>query len=270
MAATELDHAYARRRLALLYVGGLAATILVSIGHALVVNWVREEWVSANTLSAVIVAPPLIFLAYRAVSTTFAGCLAATAGEDVHTKRVAIDKALALPARATLLYVAAWAAGLPLGFVVSVSRVEPTTTEVVAYFTDICALIPVAGFPIYAIVESRLRPVLRLLFEQVQGQVAIDEIELRRFGVSKRVGLAMGSLVFAIAVFLSSKTIGNAFGAGLDPGLPLGRLGLQLPVFALMTAMVGVSVTVSLRGSIHEVERAIRAAADGDLRRRAA
>ncbi len=270
MPAAQLDHSLARRRLALLYVGGLAATILVSIGHALVVDWVRDEWVSANTLSAVIVAPPLIFLAYRAVSTSFAGCLAATSGDDVHAKRVAIDRALALPARATLLYVAAWGLGLPLGFIVSVMKVEPTTTEVVAYFSDICALIPVAGFPIYAIVESRLRPVLRVLFAQVEGQVAIEEVKVKRFKISTRVGLAMGSLVWAIMIFLGSKTICNAFGADLDPGMPLDTLALQLPVFVLMTAMVGVSVTVSLRGSIHEVERAVGSAADGDLRRRAA
>jgi methyl-accepting chemotaxis protein len=265
-----LDQAAARRRLALLYVGALVVTVLLSIGHGFSENWVRAGWVTANGISALIIGPPLIFAAYALVSRDFKHCLEATDSPDLAAKRAAIDSALALPARATKLYLAAWAIGQPAGLLISLYFIQPTTSELTTYVTDFLGLIPVAGFPIYAIVEAQSRPVLRTLVKQSEGRIAIDEIHIKRFGIPARVGLAMGSLVFAILMFLEARTISNAFGAGLGQRTPIEYDLLQLPVFVLMTVMVGASVTISLRGSIAEVERAVRAAARGDLRRGAA
>lgn len=260
----------ARRRLALLYVGALIATVLVSIGHGMSESWASKEWVSANSLSALLVGPPLIFAAYLLVNRGFRRCQAATHVDDDETKRLAIAEGLALPGRATKAYLGAWAVGQPAGFLISLVFVTPNTGEAVSYVTDFIGLIPVAGFPIYAIVESQMRPVLRTLFAQSGGVHSADEVFFGRFGIPLRVGLAMGSLIIAAVTFLGARQICNVFGADLGGDDSASFLLLQLPVLVLMTAMVGASVTVSLRGSIEEVTKAVRAAADGNLSRRAA
>ncbi|MBI5310597.1 MAG: methyl-accepting chemotaxis protein [Actinobacteria bacterium] len=259
----------ARRRLAILYVGALIATVLVSIGRGFGESWASDRWVSSNTMAALIVGPPLIYMAYRIVSRGFQACLDATTSSDDSVRQAAIERGLGLPGKATKAYLLAWAIGQPAGLAISLLMVTPSRAELVTYVTDFLGLIPVAGFPVYAIVESQMRPVLRALYAGAGDGVAA-QARRASFGIPLRVGLAMGSLVVAILMFLDAKSICEAFGAdtgNVDTG---SYLLVQLPVFALITLMVGASVTVSLRGSISEVEGTLGAAAEGDLRRRAA
>lgn len=262
-------HASARRRLAILYIGALVATVLVSIARGFSESWASDRWVTANTMAAMIVGPPLIFLAYRIVSRGFQACLEATQSDDPAVIKAGIDRGLALPGRATKAYLMAWIIGQPAGFVISLFFVTPTRAETVTYMTDFFGLIPVAGFPVYAIVESQMRPVLRAIYERADASVA-GEQRRTRFGIPQRVGLAMGSLVVAIIMFVQAKTICTALGADVGEVDMTAYLLLQLPVFVLITLMVGVSVAVSLRGSIAEVEHVLGSAAEGDLRNRAA
>lgn len=257
----------ASRRLAIMYIGALILTVLVSIGHGFSESWARDEWVTANSMAAAIVGPPLIFVAYRFVAKAFRRCLDATASSDPAVRREAIELGLALPGRATRAYIGAWAIGQPLGLLVSLIWITPTTAELTSYITDFFGLIPVAGFPVFAIVESQMRPVLRALY--AGGGIEAESREAR-FGITRRVGLAMGSLAVAILMFVQVKTICEAFGAQLQDVDTAAYLLLQVPVIILITLMVGLSVATSLRGSISEVERVLIETEGGDLRGRAA
>lgn len=260
----------ARKRLALLYMGSLTATVVILISRGAIVQLSRPEVSTANTIAALIIAPPLIFWAFRVVSKGFRHCQDATHSDDLAVKEAAIAEGLALPARATKAYLIAWLIGLPAALVVTVMITPLRVEEYSSYFTDLIGFVPVAGFPIYAVVEYQTRPVLRELYAQTAGSDSRNANLPRRFGIPMRVSLAMGSLVLAMIMFLEGKVIANAFGAGLAYENEMQTLLLQVPVFALMVAIVGAAVVVSLKGSIEEAAGQVRAAADGDLRRRGA
>ncbi len=270
-AAPPDADARARRKLALLYVGSIVAMIVILLVRGVIVKLSRPSVSDANTIAALIIAPPLIFMAWRLVSKSFRFCQSATHDDDPAVKEAAIGVALRLPKRATIAYLLAWAIGYPLAFIVTVMIVgDLRTEEISSYFTDFIGFIPVAGFPIYAAVEHQTRPILRRLYRQTSGSTTRDAQVPGGFGIPARVLLAMGSVALCVVMFVSGKVIANAFGAGVAYSNE-GRLLLyQVPVFALVVAIVGGAVTVSLRGSIAEISERIRAAADGDLRRRGA
>jgi methyl-accepting chemotaxis protein len=260
----------ARHRLAFLYVGSIVSTVALMIARGTVVDLSRPRVSSANTLAALIIAPPLIFLAFRVVSHGFRRAQAATHNPDQAEKEAAITTALALPMRGTIAYIVAWCIGQPIAMVVTMTITHLHTEEITSFFTDFIGMVPVIGFPIYAVIEHRSRPLLRTLFEQTAENGGSNHLMPKRFSIAKRVTLAMGSLVLATTMFLEGKVIANAFGAGVPYNDETKILIAQIPVFILMTIIVGTAVVVSLRGSIDEVVRSVRAAADGDLRRRGA
>jgi methyl-accepting chemotaxis protein len=262
--------ARARRKLALLYVGSILVTITVLLGRGMIVQLSRPEVLNADTIAALILAPPLIYMAYRVVGRGFRRTQEATHSPDLKVKEEAITAALALPARGTFAYICLWVVGLPGAFLITLLFVEPNTLEVSSFITDLIGMIPVVGFPIYAVVEHQTRPLLRTLFEQTAAMGSEDRVLPGQFSIAKRVSIAMGSLVFATTMFLQGKQIANIFGANAPYDDLTKILVAQIPVFIMMTVIVGTSLVVSLRGSIEEVVHAVNAAADGDLRRRAA
>lgn len=260
------DDNRARRRLTLLYVGSLVATIVILITRGAIVQLSTEKVSTANTIAALIIAPPLIYWAFRVVSKGFQSCQAATNSDDPAVKEAAIAHGLGLPAQATKAYLIAWIVGQPLAFLVTVAITPLRTEEITSYVTDFIGFIPVAGFPIYAVVESQMRPVLRTLYRQTAGSETRNDNLPKRFGIPMRVSLAMGSLVLAMIMFLEGKVIANAFGANVPYHDEMDVVLLQVPVFLLLVGMVGAAVVSSLRGSIDEVIAQVRASADGDLR----
>jgi methyl-accepting chemotaxis protein len=264
------DDARARRKLALLYLGSIVFTVVLLLLRGEVVNITSDKVATINTIAAAIVAPPLMFLAWRALSVPFRRVQEAVHADDVAKKVAAIDVALRLPARGTIFYIGAWAIGYPAAYLVTVLMTEMTTGESVSFLADAIGIIPLVGFPVYALIEHELRPPLRRLYAQTaESGRPVSEIPFK-FSIGKRVLLAIGSLMLATVIFTQTKVIANAFGAGESYDEETGILIKHIPVFLLMLAVVGTAVVVSLRGSIEELSHAVRTAADGDLRRRAA
>ncbi len=264
------DDARARRKLALLYMGSIVFTVVLLLLRGEFVGITRDEVSTINTISAAIVAPPLMFAAWRLLSVAFRRVQDAVHSDDPAVKQAAIDEALRLPARGTLYYIAAWAIGYPLAYLITRMMTDMTAGETVSYFADAVGIIPLVGFPVYALVEAQLRPPLRELHEQTaESGRAIGTIPFS-FRIGSRVVLAIGSLMLATIIFAQTKVIANAFGAGEAYDDETRILVLHIPVFLLMVGVVGAAVVVSLRGSIDELSHAVRVAADGDLRRRAA
>jgi methyl-accepting chemotaxis protein len=269
-AAVETDaqtDARARRKLALLYVGSIVAMIVILLIRGMIVELSRQKVSDANTIAAVLIAPPLIFMAWRVVAKTFRGIQAATHVDDIATKKKAIAAALRLPGRATKAYLAAWIIGYPVALAVTRAFTPLRIEEVSSYFTDFIGFIPVAGFPIYAVIEHETRPILRTLYRQTAGSEDREELMPSPFSIPARVLLAMGSLALAMLMFTQGKVIAIALGADIHYTNEGKVLLLQVPVFIFIVAIVGAAVVVSLRGSIEELASQIHASAEGDLRR---
>ncbi|MBI2690543.1 MAG: methyl-accepting chemotaxis protein [Solirubrobacterales bacterium] len=259
--------ARARRRLALFYVGSIVAMIVILLIRGMIVDLSRQKVSDYNTLAALIIAPPLMFLAWRVVSKTFRSIQAATHSSDLAVKKKAIAAALRLPAHGTKVYLGAWLIGYPLAFAVTLAFTSLRTEEITSYFTDFIGFIPVAGFPIYAVIERETRPILRTLYTQAAGMDGRDALMPKPFSIPSRVLLAMGSLALSMVMFTQGKVIANAFGADVAYASEGQVLLFQVPVFIFVVGIVGAAVVISLRGSIDELAAHLHAAADGDLRR---
>jgi methyl-accepting chemotaxis protein len=269
-AAVETDaatDARARRKLALLYVGSIVAMIVILLVRGMIVELSRQKVSDANTIAAVLIAPPLIFMAWRVVAKTFRAVQNATHVDDIATKQKAIAAALRLPARATKAYLLAWIIGYPIALAVTRAVTPLRIEEVTSYFTDFIGFIPVAGFPIYAVIEHETRPLLRTLYLQTAGSEGREDLMPRPFSIPARVLLAMSSLALAMLMFTQGKVIAIAFGSNIQYANEGKILLWQVPVFIFIVAIVGTAVVVSLRGSINELSSQLRAAANGDLRR---
>lgn len=256
-----------RRKLALLYVGSIVAMIVILLVRGMIVELSRQKVSDANTIAALIIAPPLIFMAWRVVSKTFRFIQHATHVDDTDTKLKAIAAGLRLPARATKAYLAAWIIGYPVALGVTRMFTDLRVEEVSSYFTDFIGFIPVAGFPIYAVIEHQTRPVLRTLYRQTAGVEGRDKLMPKPFTISARVLLAMGSLALAMVMFTQGKVIAIALGANIQFADEGAILLWQVPVFIFIVAIVGGAVVTSLKGSIAELGAQLHAAAEGNLRR---
>ncbi|MGK2876999.1 MAG: methyl-accepting chemotaxis protein [Solirubrobacterales bacterium] len=265
-----IDQRKTRQKLAALYIGTLATTVVVMVMRVLFVGEISQSTWNAVTIAALLVGPLFIATAYLFVDKSFRRVIAATSSPDVAAKEAAVIEGLALPMRATFAYLTAWAIGQPLALVIASRLTSISEAETLAYMTQFIGFVPVAGFPIYAIVESQMRPIIRVLYAQAGDQMSNDRVLQRRFSISLRVSLAMGSLVFAMVMLLGGGVISNAIGADVSYENVLSELVVQIPIFVLMTAMVGSAVVVSLRGSINELVGSIRSAAEGDLTGRTA
>jgi methyl-accepting chemotaxis protein len=263
-----VEDARARRRLALLYSGGLAILVVVMLTRGMVVQLSRPKTLNAYGLGAAIFGPLFIWIAWRMLSKGFRFCLEAARSGDLEQKKRAIAVGLRLPARGTISYMCAWAIGYPLALIVPVILIDDLSRqEVITYFTDGIAFIPLVAFPIYAIIEHEMRPVLRRLYAQTADAENRADLLPRPFGIPIRVLLAMGSLALTMVMFLEGKTIAGMLGAQVDTSDSNRLLLFQVPFFILVVGIVGAAVTVSLRGSISELSRQLHSAADGDLRR---
>ncbi|MFT4049261.1 MAG: methyl-accepting chemotaxis protein [Solirubrobacterales bacterium] len=265
--ASDESEARARRRLALLYVGSIVAMIVILLVRGSVVQLSRASVSNANTIAALIIAPPLIFMAWRVVAKTFRACQEATHIDDVAVKQQAIGDGLRLPGRATKAYLAAWIIGYPLALLVTRMFTDLRLEEVTSYFTDFIGFIPVAGFPIYAVIEHETRPILRTLYAQTAGMDHREQLLPRPFSIPARVVLAMASLALAMVMFTQGKVIAIGLGANIHYTNEGEVLIYQIPVFVMLVAIVGAAVVVSLRGSIDELAAGLHASASGDLRR---
>lgn len=266
---TQLDtaDARARRRLALYFVGSIVAMIVVLLVRGEIVALSRPQVSDANGISAVIIGPPLIFLAWRAVSKSFRFCQEAIRIDDLSVKQKAITAGLNLPKRATIAFLTAWVVGYCLALMITRLFTDLRTEEVTSYFTDSIAAIPVAAFPIYAVVERETRPILRSLYRQTAAIEGREALIPGRFSISARVVLAMASLALAVLMFTQGKVIAIAFGADIEYANEGITLLYQLPVFIVVVGLVGAAVVTSIRGSINELTERIHASAEGDLRR---
>jgi methyl-accepting chemotaxis protein len=268
VAQEQLDEdKRARRRLALLFVGSIAAMIVVLLVRGEIVHLSRQKVSDGNTIGAIICGPPLLYLAWRIVVKAFRFCQEAVHNDDLAVKRQAIAVGLRLPARATGAYLIVWMIGYPLALVVTRLYTDLRVEEVTSYFTDFIGAIPVAGFPIYAIVERETRPLLRKLYSQTAGMEGREALMPRPFSISARVLLAMGALAMSMVMFTQGKVIAIGLGANIKYTNEGSVLVYQFPVFILVVAIVGAAVTVSLRGSIKELADQLHDAAKGDLRR---
>jgi methyl-accepting chemotaxis protein len=263
----QQDDARARRRLALLFTGSIGAMIVVLLVRGMIVPLSRPQVSDANTIAALIVAPPLLLLAWRRISKRFRFCQEAANGSDLDAKQQAITTGLKLPATATLAYLLVWVIGYPLALVVTRLFTDLRTEEVTSYFTDFIGAIPVAVFPVYAAVEHQTRPILRRLYRQTAELGDREALLPKSFSISTRVLLAMGSLALAMVMFTQGKVIAIGLGADIAYKDEGAVLLYQLPVFVLVVAIVGAAVVTSLRGSIKELTDQIHSSAGGDLRR---
>lgn len=261
------DEARARRRLALWYAGSITAMLVVLLVRGEIVPLSRPQVSDANAISALIVGPPLIFMAWRMVAKTFRRCQEAVHVNDVAVKQEAITAGLKLPARATKAYLLAWAIGYPLALVVTRLFTDLRTEEITSYFTDFIGAVPVGAFPIYAVVERETRPILRQLYRQTADVPGRDRWLPRPFSIPARVIIAMASLALSMVMFTEGKVIAIALGADIAYSNEGSILLYQLPVFILVVGIVGAAVVTSLRGSINELTERIHASAAGDLRR---
>jgi methyl-accepting chemotaxis protein len=256
-----------RRRLAMLFMGSIGAMIVVLLIRGMIVPLSRPAVSNANTIAALIIAPPLVYLAWRMISKTFRFCQEAVVNDDMAVKQQAITAGLRLPARATLAYLLVWAIGYPLALGVTRIFTDLRIEEVTSYFTDFIGAIPVAGFPIYAAVEHQTRPILRQLYRQTASLGDREALLPRPFSIPARVLLAMASLALAMVMFTQGKVIAIGLGANITYTNEGSVLLYQLPVFALVVAIVGFAVVTSLKGSINELTDRLHATAEGDLRR---
>jgi methyl-accepting chemotaxis protein len=255
------------KRLAILFIGAIILMVVLLISRGAVMQVSRPEARVANGIAALIITPPIVFIAWTIMARSFRLVQAAVHIDDLDAKLKAIDIGLGLPARITKIYLIGWAIGMPLSVVVGSLFINFTTAEYASSIVTIIGLVSVAGFPIYAMIEHLLRPYLRSLHEQTAGQNARSTARVGTFGILIRVSLAMASLVFAMVLYVGSKFIFNSIGADVAYEHEGRKLIMQLPLFALMVAIVGSAIVVSLKGSINELSNQIKSAASGDLRR---
>lgn len=265
---TESSDRDDRRRMAVAYAFcGIASTVLIEL-QVFVTELVRREVLLTNIAVTAALSTPFILFVISRVLRWFGACQEAAASEDPTVRTAAIDAALGLPMRATLLYVAAWFVGMPIGMLTTHAIVGMGSGDLVAYTTAFVGLIPVTGFPVYAVVERRTRPLLRKLYAGAD----LSNAQIKRidsFKLPTRVTIAIGSLILATFAFLSARTVAGSLGA-TNASLELDSLLFEVPVIGLFAIMVQAAVTVSLRGSIDELGVTVRTAASGDLSRRGA
>lgn len=226
--------------------------------------------VLTNIAVTAVASVPFVVLISRTQLAVFRRCQESASDADPARRVKAIDQALALPARATAAYLLAWIAGMPIGMTLTDLITPMSTADYVAYWTAFAGVIPVTGFPVYAVIERHTRSVLIDLFNGLDPALAEAAVNARRFRIPQRVGVAIGSLAVSVVAFLSAPAIGAYLDDSLSDSLPLGTLLAELPVLAGITAMVGLAVVSSLKGSIAEVVDELRSAAGGDLSRRVA
>lgn len=270
-ASTEAyDAARERRRLAVLWVGIITFVVTLLLARGEIVGINSDAVAAASAIAALIASPPLIYWSWRRVNNSFAHVQAAIESPDLEVKDAAISEALALPLRGTLINATAWFVGYVLAYAVGQLIVSYGRTATISFVIDGMVIIPLISFPIYSLIEARLRPPLRILSEQTAASGRAVRAIPNRFDIGRRVLLATGSLMGATIVYANTIAIVNVFGADLSYDRSTEILLMQIPLYVLMLVVVGASVVVSLRGSISELEKAVSSAADGDLRRRAA
>ncbi len=252
-----------RRRLAVWYMACAIASTIVLQAQVVVSELARGEVLLANIAFTALIATPFISFVVLRVVGWFRSCQEAVSDPDPVVRGRAIDAALALPAKATLIYVAAWVLGMPIGMLATHAVAPMGTGDVVAYLTAFAGLIPVTGFPIYAVVERHTRPVLRKLFKDFDASGAQFQ-KLGSFSIARRVTVAIGSLLISAVAYLSARTIAASLGV-TDASVELDSLLFEIPVLGALTIMVEVAVTTSLSGSVKEVIGTVRTAASGDL-----
>ena len=256
-----------RRKLALMYSGSIVVMLIILLVRGEIVALSRPAVSMGNTVGALIAGPPLIYMAWRIVSKAFRFCQGAKYNDDSQVKFAAISTGLALPKRAVFSYLTAWVVGYVIALGITRFFSDLRIEEVTSYFTDFIGAIPMAAFPVYAVVERQLRPVLRVLYQQTAGIEGRDDLMPKPFKISTRVLFAMGSLALAMVMFTQGKVIAIGLGADIPYEHEGAILLWQVPVFIFSVAVVGASVTTSLRGSIAELSEQIHQAAEGDLRR---
>lgn len=256
--------------MAVLYLSCLTATVVLLVTQVPIVGLVSTETYFVNFVITALLAPFFIIWAYGFVSRGFRACRDAALEGDTAQRRRAVEIGLRLPTRATRAYLAAWITGMPVGMLLTELATGLTAGEFSGYMLTFAGIVVVTGFPIYAVVEKQMRPVLRDIFEREGGAIEIESLTIKRFGIPLRVGLAMGSLVVASLLYLMTRDIAIQIGAEASERDDLLLLLLELPVLAALTLSVGWAVTTSLRGSIDELTGEVRLAASGDLTQRTA
>ncbi|MBI5310598.1 MAG: methyl-accepting chemotaxis protein [Actinobacteria bacterium] len=260
----------ARRRLVIINMLNGAVAMALLQAQVVVSDLASREVVLTNIGVSLAASVPFALVVSRTQLGVFTRCQLAARSDDQDVRETAIKEALSLPARSTTAYLMAWVAGMPIGMLLTDLITPMSTSDYVAYWTAFAGLIPVTGFPVYAVIEHHTRGLLHDLFAGLDQRHVEQAVGRRTFGIPARVGFAIGSLVISVVAFLSAPAIGAAIDDSISDGLPLTTLALELPVLAGITLMVGLAVATSLRGSVAAVVTEVRSAAGGDLSRRVA
>lgn len=260
----------ARRRLVTINMLNGAIAMFLLQAQVVVSGLATSDVVLTNIAVSAAAAIPFALVVSRTQLSVFTRCQKAARGDDQDARTKAIEDALALPSRSTAAYLMAWVAGMPIGMLLTDLITPMTTSDYVAYWTAFAGLIPVTGFPVYAVIEHHTRGLLHDLFEGLDQRHVERAAGRHSFGIPARVGVAIGSLVISVVAFLSAPAVGSALDDRISDGLPLSTLAAELPVLAGITMMVGLAVATSLRGSVAAVVTEVRSAAGGDLSRRVA
>lgn len=258
------------RRLAIRYTGCLAAAILMLVAQIIVVGLVRAEVILTDVIAVMVFGPPLVFVAYAPVRRGYTAIVKSALTGDLQTKRVAVERGLALPAVAARAYVTTWVFAFLTAIGLSEALVGLNAREVYGHVLSFVGLLFVASFPLYAVVEHALRPVLHDLFNDLAGTPEAEGMQFSRFGIPMRVGLSLVELAIAAVFFLGSRTITASFGVDISYENELRSTLLEIPLLIALTAGVGWAIAASVRGSIDELSASIRSAAEGDLTTRTA
>lgn len=258
------------KRMAVRYVSCLAATVVLLVAQTLVTGLVAADTFLVNTVITAILAPPFIYMAYSVVARGVKTCRTAALDGDTQQQIEAIEAGLYLPSGATIAYTLAWVIGMPIGLFTTDLITGMTRADVMGYMLTFTGLLFVSSLPVYAMVEKEMRPMLRDLFDRVGGQIDIDKLKLRKFGIPFRVWVAMQGLAVSTMVFLTSRDIATELGAKVPVREDELAMLIEVPVLAALVAFVGWAVTTSLRGSIDELVEEVRVAAAGDFTHRTA
>lgn len=258
-----------RKRLAAVWIAIVAFVVTLILVRGEIIAVQRDRVSTVAAIAAFIVAPPLVWWSFRLVNRDFKAVQAAIANPDMAVKEAAIITALELPKRGTIYNAIAWTLGYTFAWCVGQLIIRYNATETANHFLDALAVVPLISFPIYALIESRLRLPLRILSEQTVS-TGRERVIPFRFDIGKRVLLTIGSLMIASGIYANTKVSLELLGIDAPPIDEQLVLIVNIPIFILMIGVTGMSVVVSLRGSIAEMTRAVGAAANGDLRRRAA
>ncbi len=267
---TEERYEIVGRRLAITYISCLVGAIVLFVAQLAIVDLIRPKVLLSDIVAVLLFGPPLVAVAYGPVKRGFREIRHLALTGDANDRHRAIELALDLPRHASRIYIVVWVIAFTSGVLLSQAVNGLTDSELVGHALTFAGLLFVVSFPLYAVVEHALRPVLRDLFSRLAGEVRLDDLRIHQVRIPIRVAMSLSQLAVATTIFLGARWIAEGLGVEVAHYDELRIMLLEVPLLGAITVMAGWAISASVGGSIDELSDEIRLVASGDLTRRTA